>query len=751
MEPSLRHAASSEKITTFALYADVIIEGGLDTTLEYGVSEDLALDLEEGMRVSVPVRGSIREGIVFHIKEFSSFKKVLPIASILEKDWISKDLLKLLSWMHEYYAAPYRKLFKLFTPSSIRSKVKDKLVTLISLKKTKSETLSIAAEIASKHPSQSKILESLLKSEKPLLEQELLTEAKVSKAPLASLLKKKLITIEKRKVDRSIIYDSPHFQTKPKQLNDEQKTAYDKIITSLEKNEHKTHLIHGVTGSGKTEVYMQAIAKVREKGHSALMLVPEIALTTQMIERFKSRFTEPIAIYHHRLSDGEKADMWEKLKKGEMQIMLGARSAVFCPLKDLKLIIVDEEHESSYKQQEETPCYSAKDVAIMRAYLIQATVVLGSATPSIESYYKAKKGKYELTNLQNRASSANLPKVELINMLSENEKSQRGCMLSNKLLSAIKKRIGLGEQVMLFLNRRGYNNFLLCAGCSSPIQCPHCDVSLTYHKKENHLKCHYCSHIICPPPKECPSCKKPTLEYKGIGTEQVESILNRVFPQIRTLRMDADTTSKKGSHEKLYKMFKSGKADVLIGTQMIAKGFHFPSVTLVGVLNADAGLNIPHFRAEENLFQLIAQVAGRAGRGPLAGEVYIQTYLVDHELFSFLKKEDYKGFYEREIKVRKLFVYPPFTHLAKLVFKGPDPEKTKFFAELYHKELVKSLGINYLIMPVIEEGIFKIKDRYHFTLHLKGPSMKEVSRAILNIEAKYPLKTPYTLLIDIDA
>ena len=751
MEPSVQTSAAPKKIATFACYADVIIEGGLDAPLEYGITEDLAKDLEEGMRVSIPVRGSIRKGIVLHIKESANYKKVLPIAALLEKDWIAKDLLSLMLWMHSYYAAPYRKLFKLFTPSSIRSAVRDKLITMISLKKTKKETLPIAAEYAAKHPSQSKILEALLKSDKPLSQTELLEEIKVSKAPIASLQKKNLIAVDKRKVDRSILYESPHFQTKPKILNDEQKLAYDRIIESLNKNEHRTHLIHGVTGSGKTEIYMQAIAKVREKGQAALMLVPEIALTTQMIERFKARFNEPIAIYHHRLSDGEKIDMWRKLKSGEMQIMLGARSAVFCPLKDLKLIIVDEEHENSYKQQEETPCYHAKDVAIMRAYLTKATVVLGTATPSIESYFKAKAGKYTLTNLEKRAASANLPKIEIINMLSEREKSQRGCMLSNKLLTAIKKRVEIGEQVMLFLNRRGFNNFLLCTDCASPIQCPHCDVSLTFHKKQNHLKCHYCSYILSPPPRQCPSCKKPTLEYKGIGTEQVESILNRVFPGIRTLRMDADTTSKKGSHEKLYKQFKSGKADVLIGTQMIAKGFHFPSVTLVGVLNADSGLNIPNFRAEENLFQLLAQVSGRAGRGPLDGEVFIQSYMVEHELFTYLKTEDYRGFYAKEIKVRKLFVYPPYTHLARLVVKGPDPKKAKYLAELYHKELIKSLGSNYLIMPVIEEGIFKIKDKYHFSLHLKGPSMREVSRVILEIQQTYPIRLPYTLLIDIDA
>lgn len=740
-----------DPVVGFACYADVIIEGGLDAPLEYGVKEPLSKEIKEGMRVLVPVRGSQRKGIVLSLKKSPSYQRVLPVTEILEKDWIADDLFKLMKWMHEYYAGSYKKLFKLFTPTSVRKGAKEKVVMMVSLKKSKSEILEEIHKIAAKYPSQAKVLEALLKASGPLAKQELIDDLKISSAPIKTLEKKGLIDASQEKIDRSIVYDFPHFKSGEKTLNDEQKRGFDRICETLEKKEHKTHLIHGVTGSGKTEIYLQAIKRARDLGRSALMLVPEIALTTQMIERFKSRFDEPIAIYHHRLSDGEKVDMWRRLKNGEMRIVLGARSAVFCPLKDLGLIIVDEEHESSFKQQEETPCYSAKDVAIMRAYLIGATVALGSATPSIETYYKALEGKYTLTTLTKRATSASLPKVKLINMLSEKEKSQRGCLLSNELLTAIRKRVDKGEQAMLFLNRRGFSSFLLCKTCASPIQCPHCDVSLTYHKKNHHLKCHYCSYELSPPPTSCPSCKTPTLLYKGLGTEQVEAILNRVFPDIRTLRMDADTTSKKGAHEKLYKEFKSQKADVLIGTQMIAKGFHFPAVTLVGILNADSGFQIPHFRAEESLFQLLAQVAGRAGRGALAGEVMIQSYMCEHDLFSYLKKEDYVGFYKKEIKIRKLFVYPPYTHMARLVIKGPDLERTRSLANHYHKALLKGLGSSFLILPVVEEGVFKIKDRYHYGLHIKGPSMREFSRVILQIQEKNPLRHPYGLVIDVDS
>lgn len=742
----MRHLDASSEVTL--LYAEVIIEGGLDMLLEYAFES--TMPLKEGMRVEVPVRTTTRKAIVVSIKNHPSFPKVLKISKILEEDWLSPDLITLMRWMHSYYAASYKKLFKLFTPSYIREEQVEKEILVYLLKKTKKETLTYIGEIQSKYPSQGKVLEVLLEENRPLLLAELLKLAKVSKAPVETLMKKNYLTTSFQKESEKVLLNAPYFISGPKKLNSEQAIVLEKILASLEKNAHTTHLVHGVTGSGKTEVYLQAISYIRKLGHSALVLVPEIALTTQMIERFKSRFDEPIAVYHHRLSDKEKVALWDNLKSGKVNILLGARSAVFAPLKNLKLIIVDEEHEDSFKQKEETPCYHAKDVAIMRSYLLKATVVLGSATPSIESYYKALSGKYLLSTMEKRASSASLPTVTLVNMLSEKERSQRGCLLSHQLLTAIEKRVAKGEQCLLFLNRRGYHSALFCSSCSSPLLCPHCDVSLTYHKQENHLRCHYCAHTISPPPNLCLTCKKPTVQFKGVGTEQVETTLHKIFPSIRTLRMDADTTKKKGSHEKLFKDFSSGKADVLIGTQMIAKGFDFPSVTLVGVLNADSGLQIPNFRAEENLFQLLAQVSGRAGRGALAGQVLIQTFMPEHNLFTYLEKEDYKGFYGKEIKIRKQFLYPPFIHLARLVFKGSSPEKTLDFANYYHRGLIKELSSNYLILPVVEDAIFKVKDRFHYTLHIKGPSMKEVAAALLKIQAKRPATPPFSLLIDID-
>lgn len=413
---------------------------------------------------------------------------------------------------------------------------------------------------------------------------------------------------------------------------------------------------------------------------------------------------------------------------------------------NLGLIIVDEEHEPSYKQTEESPCYHARDVAVMRGKLCSAAVVLGSATPSMESYHNAKTGKYRLSKLTIRADAANLPTVSLIDMRHEFDKAKGFALFSEPLLSAIEKRLKLGEQTLLFLNRRGYNTSQLCTKCSHSIVCPHCDISLTFHLGENILACHLCDYKL-QPPRSCPSCgDSEGLKFKGAGTEKVERALHAIFPEARTLRLDADTTRHKGSHDLLFKQFRSGKADILIGTQMIAKGLHFPSVTLVGVLNADASLNIPDFRASEQVFQLITQVAGRSGRGALAGEVLIQTHLTDHPTILLAKEQDYEGFYAQEIEVRKLFNYPPFTHLAKITFTGTDAEKTLSAAKKLREELIRHLPGSFEIHPAIPCGHAKVKDQFRFQILIKG---EKIPSFLQEIQNKFTQK-PIRLSIDID-
>ena len=624
-------------------YVSVLLDQGLNKPLDYSCKEAIAT----GMRVLVPVQKSLRKGTVVALKETSSFPRVQPVHSVLsEESLISDDLFQLANWVSDYYCTPLRKVLHVILPASIRKETKAKKQLFVKRLVSLNELTEHCRTFQQKHPAQAKILEVLLKSPKGILLTDLLEKSGSTQSPVKALAKKELISLEAIQIDRSPLEAFEFFQTKPKKLKDAQKQSLEKIQASLEKEEFQTHLIHGVTGSGKTEVYLQAIEHARAKGLGVILLVPEIALTTQTIERLKSRFTEKLGILHHRLSDGERFDIWHAIRKGEISIVVGARSATFCPVNNLGLVIVDEEHEGSYKQMEEQPCYHARDVAIVRGKLAKATVVLGSATPSLESYENAQKGKYELSVLKKRATDAPLPKVRFVNMKEEFVRAGGFTLFSEALLDGLKQRYQKGEQSLLFLNRRGYHTFQLCTHCDQSIKCTHCDVSLTFHKKNNILACHSCGFVLAPPPTECPYCKgAASLRFKGVGTEQVERTLHAIFPEIRTLRMDADTTRHKGSHDMLFKSFRSGKADVLIGTQMIAKGLHFPAVTFVGVLNSDSAMNLPDFRSSEWVFQLLTQVSGRAGRGEIPGEVIIQTCMPANPVLELAAQEDYPAFF----------------------------------------------------------------------------------------------------------
>lgn len=727
-------------------FAAVLLDQGIDHPLDYGVNVPVPI----GARVLVPVQNTLRKGTVIAIKTASSVPKVAPIKRLLsEESLISPKLFALAEWMSLYYATSFRKALKVLLPATIRKETKEKTQLFVRRLLPPKQIGELAVSLRTKHPSQALILDILIKKPQGMLLTELLELSKISKSPILSLEKKGVIALEALQVDRSPLEEMEFFPTKPKILQQEQKEALEKIISTL--NSFKTHLIHGVTGSGKTEIYLQAIHAAREKGLGVILLVPEIALTSQTIERLKSRFSEKMGILHHRLSDGERFDIWHGIRKGEIHIVIGARSAIFSPVQNLGLIIVDEEHESSYKQTDEEPCYHARDVAIMRGKMEQSVVVLGSATPSLESYTHAKKGKYLLSTLKTRARNASLPQVKIIDMKAEYAKAEGFTLFCSALIDGMKDRLEKGEQTLLFLNRRGYHTFQMCAGCGASTKCPHCSVSLTFHKKTNHLACHLCSYLLSPPPTQCPSCKgAATLNFKGVGTEQVERVLHALFPDIRTLRMDADTTRHKGSHDRLFKQFKSGKADVLIGTQMIAKGLHFPAVTLVGVLNSDGALNLPDFRASEQIFQLLTQVAGRSGRGALKGEVIIQTSLKEHPIFHHASTEDYESFYQEEIETRELFSFPPFTRLAKLIFSGKNEKDVKHWSEMCYKSLLKKLPPSYTLYPVIPSGYAKIKDKFRFKILIKGKNPLLLSQILQEIRKALPLPRSIRLLIDID-
>ncbi len=720
-----------QNLKKYTKYAAVILELAIDKAYDFGIVDSMLPLLKRGMLVEVMVRGVKRRGYIFEIKDESNAKNILPIHEILShEELVSDELFELAVWMAKYYLSPLGSVIKMLLPSSVRKQIEPKQQLYITRGKPLDYLVSLLESIRGLHPQQATVLDVMLKVQKGIFLSELLEITQQSRSPVDTLVKKGVLRVEEVNVALSPLMNQEYFQSKPKTLGKEQQECLDKINASIESNTFQTHLIYGVTGSGKTEVYMQAIAFALKCDKSALMLVPEIALTAQTVERFKSRFSDNIALLHHRLSEGERFEEWHKINTGKARIVIGARSAIFCPLRNLGLIIVDEEHENSYKQSDESPNYHARDVAVMRGYLKKATVILGSATPSLESFYNAEQNKYILSTISTRAGKAYMPKVSIIDMKKEQERSENYTIFSQALLSGIKKRMELGEQTLLFLNRRGYYTTQLCKACGYVSKCPHCELNLTFHFNEKTLSCHLCGYTKLPP-VQCPSCKSDdTLKYRGMGTEQVERQIKNVFPALKTLRIDADTTRHKGSHEKLIREFRTGKADLLIGTQMVSKGLHFPAVTLVGVLNADSSLNIPDFRASENVFQLLTQVSGRSGRGAIEGEVIIQSYMPDNATINLAKDQNFLSFYKEEIEVRKMFSYPPITHMIKITFTGEDSLKVFNFAKKIYDSIQTKLAPNFFMHPVVPSGYAKIKDKFRFQLVISGPSVYFMNKII---------------------
>ncbi|OMF76015.1 primosomal protein N' [Paenibacillus glucanolyticus] len=549
----------------------------------------------------------------------------------------------------------------------IKDKLQKKTMKAIELAVSSEEASTALASFPAKAQRQKEVLQYILEMEDflPISQKDLLQTLGVTAGTVKALADKGLITLEDVEVFRDPYRGRNFTPSTPLALTQEQQVVYRSIVHKLDEREHGVFLLHGVTGSGKTEIYLQTIQRCLEQERQAIVLVPEISLTPQMVERFKARFGDRVAVMHSRLSDGERYDEWRKIREGRASVVVGARSAVFAPFDRLGLIIMDEEHETSYKQ-EETPKYHARDVAIHRASLTGAAVILGSATPSLESYHAAKSQAEDhfapqLLEMPSRALGNRLPEVQIVDMREELREGNRS-MFSRSLHAAITTRLERGEQTVLLLNRRGYSTFVMCRSCGYVAGCPECDISLTYHQKSNNLRCHYCGYAA-QAPEVCPDCGSEHIRYFGTGTQRVEEELAKLFPGIRVIRMDVDTTTEKGSHEKLLKQFRDKKGDVLLGTQMVAKGLDFPDVTLVGVITADSALNLPDFRAAEKTFQLLTQVAGRAGRHQLPGEVVIQSYTPEHYSIIHASSHDYLSFVKDELKHRKALHYPPYCRL----------------------------------------------------------------------------------------
>ena len=573
---------------------------------------------------------------------------------------------------------------------------------------------------------------------------------------LKSMEKAGLLRLETEEVRRDPDANNVEeiLESKPLDLNPGQAAALDVVLSAVaEPEKSKPILLLGVTGSGKTEVYLQAAQRALDFGKTVLVLVPEISLTPQTVRRFKCRFAamqDQVAVLHSNLSQGERFDEWHRIRKGTARIVIGARSAVFAPLPNLGLILVDEEHENTYKQ-ENVPRYHGRDVAVLRAAFEPCAIVLGSATPSLESWNNTLTGKYDLLRLNERADGASMPLVRVVDMRIEQTKHKGApAILSDKLRSALEQRLEKGEQSILFLNRRGFARSLQCTACGHVCQCPHCAVALTYHRTDERLVCHVCGYqsIV---PRKCPECRDPNILLQGYGTQKVEEVMAKVFPKAKFARIDADAMRRKNALRDTLSAFKAHKIDILIGTQMIAKGLHFPNVTLVGILNADLGLHVPDFRAGERTFQLITQVAGRAGRGELEGEVIVQTFTPHSPSIQYARKHDFDGFSEQEMEFRREYSFPPYAHCAVLTSRSTHERRAEFTLQTLHLRIAENLPAGITLGEVLPSPLIRSHGQFRFQITLRSHRARPLTNHVQQILSKTPLPEDVTVVFDMDA
>ena len=721
--PGLRRQSNEENGLS-TLYADIIVDIShekLDKTFQYRVPEKLRDKLEPGACVMIPFGNGNRliRGYVVGMGEQCQFdpEKIKDIAGLPEKEnGVEDKMIALAAWIRRNYGCTMIQALKTVLPAkqSVKKLEHRQLVRLMS----REEILSLSGECKrKKQVAKARLLEALLEQE--TIPYEWITgKLGVSAATVNSIVKSGAAKLVSREAYRNPVKVIPG-EEQQKKLSEEQEHIVTEVLADFDAGKRQTYLIHGITGSGKTEVYMQLIGEMIKRGRQAIVLIPEIALTYQTLLRFYQRFGDRVSVMNSTLSPGEKYDQCERAKAGEIDVIIGPRSALFTPFPNLGLIVMDEEQENSYKS-ESTPKYHARETALEVAKLYGASVVLGSATPSLEAYYRAGRGEYRLFHLTRRLTGGELPTVYTVDLRQELQEGNRS-IFSRKLQELMTDRLNKGQQTILFLNRRGYAGFVSCRSCGEVMKCPHCDVSLSEHKG-GRLLCHYCGYTQ-PMPKLCPKCGSKYILGFRAGTQQIEDKLRELYPGVRTLRMDADTTRTKDSYEKILSAFSGGEADVLIGTQMIVKGHDFPRVTLVGILAADLSLNASDYRAGERTFQLLTQAVGRAGRGELAGEAVIQTYQPDHYAITCAAAQDYESFYQEEILYRELSGYPPVAHMLAVQIYGKEEENVKQLA-LRLTDVVKS-NMDFLqnkkvqVLGPAPANISRINDIYRYVFYLK--------------------------------
>lgn len=781
-----------------------------DRTFDYLIPEHWSGVIQPGMRVIVPFGPRKIQGFVISLKTESEFNKLREIIEPMDLEPVlNKELLALGDWLTEStlcfkifayqvmlpaaFKAKYEKIVKLAAGAEVsllplqlqpffennlllnwddalrngivhslqkeaakghleviykvKERVRKKRLKFVRSIVTPSQLIEEIEKVPANAEKQRQVLSYFAEHNHEVELRKLVSELNISASTVKALIEKKLLVEYDMEVYRDPFEHRSFERTKPLPLTNAQQTAIGPILSSIEQNEHRVFLLYGVTGSGKTEVYLQSIQEVIEKGKEAIVLVPEIALTPQMVHRFKGRFGDLVAVLHSGLSAGEKYDEWRKIQRKEVKVVVGARSAIFAPFENIGIIIIDEEHETSYKQ-EEMPRYHAREVAIERAKTYNCPVVLGSATPSLESFARAQKNVYHLLSLPSRMNNQKMPSVEIIDMREELREGNRS-MFSRKLFDLLKDRIEKKQQTVLFLNKRGHSSFVMCRDCGYVVNCPNCEISLTYHRVNEHMKCHYCGYESYVP-KHCPECNSEYIRYFGTGTQKVQEELGKILPEARVIRMDVDTTSKKGSHERLLTDFKDGKADILLGTQMIAKGLDFPNITLVGVLSADTMLHLPDFRASEKTFQLLTQVSGRAGRHQLPGEVIIQTYTPEHYSIELASHHDYDHFYQHEMMMRKTHHYPPFYYLSLITVSHEQLMKVVSETEKIVKYVRSQVSNKAVVLGPAASPVPRINNRYRYQCLIKYKREPNLIKTLKTILDQYQKDTKSGLQVSID-
>jgi primosomal protein N' (replication factor Y) (superfamily II helicase) len=716
-------------------YAAVALNVPLDGTFQYRIPPALSGAIERGARVRVSFGRRQMVGYVVGFEDTPAIEesRIKPITELVDRPpMLDERMLEMSRWMAAYYCCSWGEALDAVLPGAVKKKTTSATIMLVSAAREPAELRAYADEVATRAPRQARALRTLASTEGEMAAKDLVLLAEIDYSVLRTLEENGYVSLRKEKVqdDPTLQFGVEHKD--PPVLTDDQVNAMTRIGAALDEDAFKVLLLHGVTGSGKTELYLQALERVVAAGRQGIVLVPEIALTPQTVARFKARF-DNVCVLHSELTDRGRREQWKRIRAGKADVVIGARSAIFAPVPKLGLLVVDEEHETSFKQQN-APRYHGRDVGIWRARQEGALVILGSATPSLESLHNARSGKYELVELPSRVSGRPMPHVEALNLADDLTKRGHSRFLSRKLMLAIEDVLSRDEQVILFLNRRGFNTNVSCERCGFVLTCKDCDVSMTYHRTAHAARCHYCGHEVAAP-KSCPGCNAPKLSYRGTGTQRVEDEIAKLFGEENVTRMDSDAMRGWGAYEEALSNFREGRTKILLGTQMVAKGLDFPNVTLVGVINADVSLNMPDFRASERAFQLLMQVSGRAGRGERPGRVIVQTFSPDHPAIQFAMRHDFHGFMELELADRRDFDYPPYGRLARILAEGTDKNAVEDRLEAIVAKVRQSVNPEQVrVLGPAEAPIARIKTRYRRHAVIKAPKVTLLQQALRAVD-----------------